>query len=117
MLTFVIGGIGYFGTGHSDIGYLGDLWATDRASDIEELPYEGTFAISPNPAEEIVKIVRTAESGEFIIEFYDNSGRKIMEQQSATIETEINISSLATGVYYVKLLTNESVFVKKLIKE
>lgn len=76
------------------------------------------FAIYPNPAMEKFSVQHlTPKVGGAIIEFYDLSGRKLLEK---TMETgveyiEIDVSIWKSGVYFCKISTDKNSITKKLI--
>ena len=69
--------------------------------------------IYPNPVKDELRI----ESGELIIEkmeIFDITGKAIVNLKSANV---INVSALPSGVYFVKIETNNSIVTKKFVKE
>jgi hypothetical protein len=65
--------------------------------------------IFPNPATEVLNI----ELNEFFagnIVVYDLSGRMIMEEMISGTQSQINISTLSTGNYIYKLMSENSIF-------
>ena len=74
----------------------------------------GTPAINiyPNPTKRELRVVSNELKIENI-EIYDIFGKKV----NITRETIIDISHLATGVYFVKVITDVGVVVKKMVKE
>lgn len=79
---------------------------------------EGNLAnklvVYPNPAEEFVYIFAGDNTVVLSIGIYDLAGTLIMQP---TVSNKLNISSLARGVYLVKITTSEGVLVEKLIVE
>ena len=64
------------------------------------------FNLFPNPAEDILNIEGNFKG----IEIYDIFGKLVLSSKN---KSEINISGLANGSYYVNILTNNSVINKK----
>ena len=64
------------------------------------------FALYPNPAQNILNIEGIFES----IEIYDVFGKLVFASDN---KSEVNISALANGSYYVNILTSDSVIKKK----
>ena len=64
------------------------------------------FALYPNPAQDVLNIEGMFES----IEIYDVFGKLVFASDN---KSEVNISALANGSYYVNILTSDSVIKKK----
>ena len=64
------------------------------------------FALYPNPAQDVLNIEGIFES----IEIYDVFGKLVFASDN---KSEVNISALANGSYYVNILTSDSVIKKK----
>jgi len=75
--------------------------------------FSSKFVIYPNPAKESVKI-KTKESIDRI-EIYSSLGQKVYSKSSKI--NEINTRSLSSGVYLVKIHSNNKIANKKLIIE
>ncbi len=74
------------------------------------------FSIYPNPASGIVNVKANSIQNEAIIAIYDLNGRMVVNQNLLDgNNTQINISGLATGVYVVKINTNNKSQTEKLI--
>ncbi|MCB4807959.1 leucine-rich repeat domain-containing protein [Tamlana sp. 62-3] len=74
------------------------------------------FAIYPNPAMESISI-RNAESLDAKIEVSDLNGRILINKNVNNNLTEINISNFKSGMYLFKIKTQESEFVKRVVKQ
>ena len=66
--------------------------------------------VYPNPAKEDLTIVN-AENAQ--INIYDAYGKEVLSVEKASAFTKLNISNLATGTYFVKIITNNGIIVKK----
>ena len=64
------------------------------------------FKIYPNPAQDVLSINGVFKS----IEVYDVFGKLVLASDD---KSEINISSLANGSYYVNILTKDAVIKRK----
>ena len=71
------------------------------------------LTIFPNPVKDILNI--TAESPINKVEIYNTDGKMMM--QNAHFAGEMNVSSLAEGVYMVKIYTAKGVETVKIIKD
>ena len=73
-----------------------------------------TFKIYPNPANTEITL-ETINSKESIVAICNIEGQKIIEQQFIIPKKTIDISSLANGIYFIKVVGYAGVEVKKLI--
>lgn len=90
--------------------------AVERCTGIEETAGEaGGLQIYPNPSQGLI-MLHTASSQEKIIKVSDPGGRIVMETTSAEPETRLDLSTLASGVYFVTVTTGTRVHVSKVIK-
>ena len=71
-----------------------------------------SLKMHPNPASGIVKFA-TASSEVLSVSVYDLLGKEVMPAQ--TIQSELNISSLNPGMYFVKMEQGASSLTKKLL--
>ena len=90
----------------------------ENANGIEDI-LENQITIYPNPAKERI-FIETPFHIESV-EITDLSGRNFF---SSTINNEVseqnqslNVSSLPTGIYFVKIMTDKGLIVKKVVKE
>jgi V8-like Glu-specific endopeptidase len=70
----------------------------------------------PNPANSVVHIknIKRAKVLELIL--YDNMGRRCLIQNEFKSCLDFNISNLSAGIYYLSIVTPESIITKKIIK-
>jgi alpha-glucosidase len=86
------------------------------ATGINELAERQIIKIYPNPASEKVNVVSSEEPLKQNITLYDEIGR--IELQTVSLpgnNTEIDISSLKNGIYFIEVKTTKTVYVQKLI--
>ena len=77
----------------------------------------GNIAVYPNPPNDNITIdIVSLTKGESI-SIYDIQGQLILQQPLQHAKTNINISTLAKGVYFVKVKTENGMEVKKIVKE
>jgi hypothetical protein len=74
------------------------------------------FTVYPNPANDVIKVVRSAAT-KAQIEIYNSNGALVKELEITEAETEINVSSLALGVYIIKLIDNQNTATQRFVKE
>lgn len=97
------------------------LWASPLVSPtvgVEENKFEQNVRIHPNPATAQVNItVPHRLEGE--LRLFDITGKLLMYERHAIFENTytLDVSSMPTGVYFIRLNTSEGVAVKKLIVE
>jgi hypothetical protein len=89
---------------------------------IDETDLEHKIAIFPNPTNGMTTIeVNGAVNKQASIEIYDLMGRKIYsEEMNASqyfAESFIDLSAVNSGTYIVKIITNQRVYTKELIKQ
>lgn len=69
-------------------------------------------AVYPNPATNFIKIDVNTQLSVFVqcVDIYNVTGQLVI----SSTETEINVSELESGIYFVNILTEKGVFVKKI---
>ena len=81
---------------------------------VEEL--EASFSIYPNPVNDKLYIETLTQTQTLTIEIYDVYGRR---QELSVINCQpsaIDVSNLNSGVYFVKVITDEGEVVKRIVK-
>jgi parallel beta-helix repeat protein len=78
---------------------------------------EKEIKIIPNPAENNFTIETSVTGKENIVLIYSLEGKELMKQQLLNNRTQIDISNLTSGIYFIKLISDNTVQVKKLIKK
>jgi V8-like Glu-specific endopeptidase len=83
---------------------------------IENKDLSKKFIVYPNPANNVVHLrsIKNVEVLELIL--FDNTGRKCVVQNNFKCSTDIDISSLPNGIYFLSITTNDSITIKKIIK-
>jgi len=79
---------------------------------VEGHDWESHVYLAPNPTKQITRIVGLNEQPE-LVEILDLRGRLVKRTQS----TELDVSTLSTGVYFVKIHTTHGIINRKLIKQ
>ena len=93
-----------------------DVKATTlKAQGIEEL--NAAISIYPNPVQNELFIATEVNVKEVAI--YDVYGRQAMRQQvnETTSQQVVNVAGLNSGIYFVKVVTNNGEIVKRFVKE
>ena len=73
--------------------------------------------IYPNPAKEQISVVLPGSLTSAKLSIYDQAGRLMLVQPVTKTENIVSISTLASGVYYVKVTGANISFTNKLIKD
>ena len=76
----------------------------------------GAMKIYPNPVKNTINI-ENSQLGESLLSVYNINGQKLLNQQIGSGKTQIDMSGFAKGVYTVKLLNNNKVEIRKIVKE
>ena len=72
-----------------------------------------SISIFPNPAHDIIRIeTRSIESVKGV-DIFNSTGQMVL----STDNTEINLSALPKGVYFISVLTENQKIVKRIVKE
>jgi len=74
------------------------------------------FEIYPNPAASSIFIKKHLSTGLFSIEIFDSRGELVLQRTSSDLISNINISHLANGLYFVRISGIESTEIIKLLK-
>lgn len=86
---------------------------------VPEIIKQNDFSLSPNPAKSLITISSTI-SGTVKVnyEIIDVIGKVVMQNDNGSSDKfSINISDLNSGIYFVRLHVNNSIVVKKFVKE
>lgn len=76
---------------------------------------DSEVSIYPNPTNSVVNIKSSNEIK--YLEIYDVSGRLVQTSLVNNLDSIINISDRANGIYYLKVVTSEGIKVEKIIKK
>ncbi|WP_276134550.1 GEVED domain-containing protein [Polluticoccus soli] len=78
---------------------------------------EGSLHIYPTPASDVLTIESPEHQGNAIVQLTDVSGRMVMEQETNTPTTTLNISKLQPGVYILKHMQGSAVSIHQIVKQ
>ena len=77
-----------------------------------------SFSIYPNPSADFIEIkLNNSPSKNTTLDIYNNTGILQKSEHLTDSTTQINISNLATGIYFLKITSETGTSVKKLIKK
>ncbi|MBP6557250.1 MAG: T9SS type A sorting domain-containing protein [Flavobacterium sp.] len=75
------------------------------------------FSVYPNPASNTVNFSNEANAVVSTIEMSDLNGRVVKTANVNATEGQVSVSDLATGVYMMKITTDQGVAIKKIVKD
>jgi len=79
---------------------------------IEENNLNQNIKLYPNPTKGIINVENINENS--IIEIFDMSGSKVYSKNNVYNDVQIDVSSLLSGTYLVKIFIDENIVIKKL---
>ena len=103
--------------GDVSIMYINNITIDFSGLDVPEVHYEtfNSLEICPNPASSTIEI-KTDLDDEFNVIIYNILGIKVLEKQDFTNGT-IDISTLPSGIYFIKATKDGKGIAKRLVKE
>lgn len=85
---------------------------------VKEVLKSTDFNVYPNPSKSIVNVVANIEGVQTInYELMDVLGKQVIQNEHTGSQFSVNVSDLKPGVYFLRLQVNESIVVKKIVKE
>jgi len=75
------------------------------------------FSVFPNPVKNVINFSNDANALVSLVEMTDLNGRVIKSQKVNATEGQVSVSDLATGMYMMKITTDQGVAVKKIVKQ
>ena len=84
---------------------------------ILEKNYDNNFVIYPNPANDNITIESTIVNKDAMISIYNIQGELLLQQTMLQNKTNVNVSALPSGLYFVKVKTEKGEAVIKFVKE
>ncbi|MDN3677087.1 T9SS type A sorting domain-containing protein [Flavobacterium paronense] len=75
------------------------------------------FSVFPNPVTNVINFSNNANALVSTVEMTDMNGRVIKSDKVNATEGQISVSDLATGMYMMKITTDQGVAVKKIVKQ
>jgi hypothetical protein len=75
------------------------------------------FGIYPNPVKNVINFNSSVNALVSTIELTDLNGRTVKTVKVNATEGQISVSDLATGMYMMKITTDQGVAVKKIVKQ
>lgn len=114
--------MGTDGCNGADGWYLDEIFVYNCAASLSVNNYDQMIdgvTIYPNPTQGVVTVKKTNDIQLIKVELFDLNGRILKSQSLSDMQTEKNIDiiNLASGVYFVKVTSDNSTGVMRLIKE
>jgi len=89
----------------------------DSAFNGIKVPQQARLSIYPNPATDIITIETSGATRESNLVFLNIEGQQLITRQLTQPKTQLDISSLPSRVYFVRLTSDKSVATGKIIKQ
>jgi hypothetical protein len=114
--------ITYYGISvYSEETLFATLHENDTIEDHVDEYLLSSIKLYPNPANEYVNLQCTMNDVQLesveVIDVYGKVARTIVGTDSSPLQTRINISGLAGGIYFVRVTTDKGMVIKKFVKE
>ncbi len=95
-----------------------DFWILKHNSilNVLENPFATAITLYPNPAKNTLQL-NTQDQTIDQVNIYTMSGSKVLQLDIDTVSPTVDVSSLASGVYYLQLYSGKNVALKKFVKE
>ncbi|CAM3257268.1 T9SS type A sorting domain-containing protein [Aequorivita lipolytica] len=95
-----------------------DYWIIKHAQTLglEENPFSSVITLYPNPTKNILQL-NTQDKTIDQVNIYTMTGSKVLQLEVDTVSPTVDVSRLASGVYYVQLYSGKNVALKKFVKE
>ncbi len=98
---------------------LGNCVSTDTiiitigVDGITESTLLNEFSVYPNPTNGSFNVIHTGQKGEFEVEVYDAIGEIVVSSNSESGQAELNIAGHAEGVYFLRIVLDNEIIIKK----
>ena len=84
---------------------------------IDETQIDNTdWQLFPNPMTDEINILYSGINKNLLIELFDATGRKILEQKSTSGSTILKVQSLSAGTYVIRLTDGTNTIHSKVVK-
>lgn len=100
---------------HEDNGMMGQF-IVDAATGITEKPANEGLFIYPNPADQEIVTLSSAQGNVDRVRLFDGTGRVVLDQRFGASQALVNTAQLTTGVYSVEVHSKSGVQRAKLVK-
>jgi hypothetical protein len=105
----------------ADKGFIPIAGITVTGVGIEQLTMDdGQLKIYPNPTTGELTIENGELSPEFNsgvnVDVYDVFGRNVLSHQLSTVNCQLSIKNLPSGIYFIRMQTENEVIIRKIVK-
>jgi len=83
---------------------------------VSENPFNTAITLYPNPVKNTLQI-NTQDKTINQVNIYTITGSKVLQRDIDTVSPTVDVSGLASGVYYIQLYSGKNVALKKFVKE
>ncbi len=101
-------------TANFDLGFTG--FFTAMTTGIDGSYAEEMINVFPNPATNVLHVQLPSVDNNPVIKLFDVMGKQVAEQKAIAIETTIDMSAFASGMYVVSVVSNAQVITRKVQK-
>jgi hypothetical protein len=99
-------------------GFTIEEYACNKGSvDLKDINESLQLQVFPNPCKNKIVIALSFPFKKCLFTLFDINGQILLTKPILDNEVQIDISSLSSGVYFIKLVTENKVIVRKLLKE
>ena len=77
----------------------------------------GGMKIYPNPVRNTLTVETLQSFGNSTLSVFNFSGQELLTQKVVSSKTQLDLSSFAKGIYTIRLMNNDKVEVRKIVKE
>ena len=106
---------------HNSVLYVDNLSFDSLLTATPKIDFTKSVSIYPNPSRDVLYISLQGEnSGLLTAELYNITGRRVLSTQSTLTNNgtmKVDVRSLHSGVYLIKLITDKGSLINKFIKE
>jgi hypothetical protein len=106
-----------YATNGSGTSYGNIISFTTSTTSIEEVNSYTDLMLYPNPTKDFITIKSSVSFLKCMITIYDITGRIVLKKELLQSETQIDVSRLASGIYYLKLSSDKIIGCSKFIKQ
>lgn len=106
-----------YATNSTGTSYGNVVAFTTETSSIEDIYNKDNLIIYPNPANDFITVKTSDIKSGSILTIYDVTGRIVLEKGLIQNESQIDIGKLVSGIYYVKIVNENTISGSKFIKQ
>lgn len=89
-------------------------WTDNTMTSTDNVPQQANFQCFPNPANDLLTVSSNSVINK--IELRNEVGKLAFSEEKATFETQISTSNLPKGMYFLKVISEGKIGLKKVVK-